>query len=96
MVESIESAFDAGGEDALADAQDKVTHLERALHSARFIGAAVGIIMANRKVTYDEAFAALREMSQHSHRKIRDLAEEVVFTGILDEAYIADVHSETD
>lgn len=96
MVEYSESVTDAGYEDALAGAQDKVANLEQALQNARLIGAAVGIVMANRKITYEQAFQVLRDMSQRSHRKIRDLSEEVVFTGVLDEAYFAEPQAVTD
>ena len=34
-------------------------------------------------VARQQAFDALRTTSQHSHRKLRDVAEEVLFTGEL-------------
>ena len=41
----------------------------------------MGIVMANCKVSEEDAFAMLRRASQHSNRKVRILADEVVFTG---------------
>ena len=67
--------------DRLAAAEAKITHLELALESARVIGAAVGIVMALQKVTYDDAFATLVRASQHQNRKLRDIADEVVNYG---------------
>lgn len=52
--------------------------LEQALISSRTIGAAVGILMASRQVSQDAAFTMLREASQRSNRKLRDLAAELV------------------
>jgi hypothetical protein len=64
-------------------ARDQIAHLETALVSARRIGAAIGIIMARCQVTDDHAFALLRTTSQLTHRKVRDIAEDVVLTGAL-------------
>jgi len=55
------------------------THdLEEALKSSRTIGAAMGILMESRKLSADQAFAALRQASQDSNRKLRELAAEMV------------------
>jgi AmiR/NasT family two-component response regulator len=43
----------------------------------------VGILMATYKLTYDEAFALMVSLSQGQHRKVRDLAEELLLTGTL-------------
>jgi AmiR/NasT family two-component response regulator len=66
------------------DAQRKVEHLEIALASSRRIGGAVGILMATYKVSEHEAFTMLVAVSQHTHRKLRDLADDVVATGSID------------
>lgn len=68
---------------ALHDAQGVADNLETALASSRRIGAAIGVLMAHHKVTEDEAFGLLRTSSQHLHRKLRDVALEVVETGTL-------------
>jgi multidrug efflux pump subunit AcrA (membrane-fusion protein) len=61
--------------------QAQIANLQIALNSARRIGAALGIIMASYKVTEEKAFATLRIASQHTHRKLRDVAEDVLLTG---------------
>jgi signal transduction histidine kinase/DNA-binding response OmpR family regulator/PAS domain-containing protein len=66
---------------ALNRAEDKAANLEKALSSNRHIGAAMGILMAQLKVTDDQAFDMLRKASQTRHRKLRDIAEEVMVTG---------------
>jgi hypothetical protein len=65
----------------LATAREKIANLERALTSNRRIGAAVGILMYRHKITYDQAFELLRVASQESHRKLHDIAEDVLTLG---------------
>lgn len=67
----------------LADARAKVENLEQALTTARVIGAAVGIVMATSKLTYDAAFEALVTYSQQRNCKLRHVADRVVLTGEL-------------
>jgi AmiR/NasT family two-component response regulator len=68
---------------ALAEAEETATNLRAALQHSRDIGAAVGILMALRRTTREEAFGLLRVASQHTHRKLHELALEVVETGAL-------------
>lgn len=63
--------------------RDKVMHLHRALESSREIGTAMGILMARQLCTSDQAFDMLRSASQHTHRKLREIAQEVNETGVL-------------
>lgn len=69
---------------ALDEAENHSANLERALTSNRQIGVAIGILMALHKVTSDRAFLLLREASNKSNRKLRDVADHVVLTGSLD------------
>lgn len=61
--------------------QEHRAQMEEALKSSRKIGAAVGIIMASRDLSEDEAFAVLQTASQRSNRKLRELATELVESG---------------
>jgi GAF domain-containing protein len=61
----------------------EIAHLERALASNREIGAAIGVLMAQHRVTREQAFDLLRMASQNSHRKLVDIARDVVDTGTL-------------
>ncbi len=70
---------------ALLAAEDHSANLETALQSSREIGMALGILMAHRKVTHEAAFDLLRTASQNLHRKLRDVAAEVMETGALPE-----------
>lgn len=52
--------------------------LEEALASRDLIGKAQGILMAQRGCDEDEAFDLLRQASQRSNRKLREVAAEIV------------------
>ena len=60
-------------------------HLREALESRDVIGQAKGILMARRNCTPDAAFEALRKVSQHRNIKLREIAEQVVYLGDLEE-----------
>ncbi|HEV2886560.1 MAG TPA: GAF and ANTAR domain-containing protein [Jatrophihabitans sp.] len=62
----------------------QVSNLEHALTTNRDIGTAIGVLMATHKITRQQAFDLLRIASQHSHRKLREIALDVVETGVLD------------
>lgn len=64
-------------------AVDQSTNLRQALTTSRLIGEAVGVLMATRKVTSDQAFELLRYSSQNLNRKLRDVAVDVTDTGVL-------------
>ena len=67
----------------LDEADSRAANLEKALSSNRVIGTALGIIMSRENVTAENAFARLREHSQRTNRKLRDVADDVVLTGEL-------------
>jgi hypothetical protein len=64
-------------------AETKAANLEVALATNRRIGIAVGILMCRLRLTEDQAFAVLGKHSQDHNVKVRDLAEEVIYTGSL-------------
>lgn len=68
---------------ALYESEHIKQSLRTALDSNRRIGAAMGVLMAMHKVTEDQAFDMLRTASQLLHRKLRDIASEVVEAGAL-------------
>ncbi len=72
--------------DLAAAAADQVANLTEALRTSRQIGTALGIVMALRRVTQERAFDLLRSVSQATHRKLRDVAADIVFTGELPDA----------
>jgi hypothetical protein len=70
---------------ALAAANNalRAANLERALHTNSDIGTAIGVIMTRYSRSHDQAMQLLRSTSQHTNRKVSDLAAEVVRTGSL-------------
>ena len=67
----------------LEQAREQISHLETALATNRRIGIAIGIVMDRHHVTDDQAFDLLRRESQLRNQKLRELAEEVIYTGTL-------------
>ncbi|WP_460458138.1 ANTAR domain-containing protein [Angustibacter peucedani] len=61
--------------------KQNAANLEEALRSSRTIGAAIGIVMAERRVGEDEAFGVLKKASSVTNRKLRLVADDVVQTG---------------
>ena len=70
--------------DELARLRNQVANLQVALHTSRRIGMAIGILMGSRRLDIDDAFQSLRSASQRRHRKLRDIAEEVLHTSDFD------------
>jgi hypothetical protein len=70
-------------QEQLLQAREQIGHLETALATNRRIGMAIGIVMVRHQVTDEQAFALLREQSQRRNQKLRELAEEVIYTGSL-------------
>jgi len=70
---------------ALAYLTERQTRLqlEVALRSNRRIAAAVGVLMARHQLTQHQAFQRLWQASQHTNRKLRDLADDILETGEL-------------
>lgn len=67
-----------------ARASEQAVNLRRSQESNREIGMAMGVLMSRHALTQDQAFDLLRMASQHTHRKLRDIASDVVQTGMLD------------
>lgn len=66
-----------------AAAQAKTSNLRVALQSRDVIGQAKGILMERFKIADHEAFDLLVAASQHTHKKLRDVADQLTATGEL-------------
>ena len=62
----------------LAEYEQRRHHLETALHSRSTIDQAMGVLMAQARLAADEAFETLRQRSQHTNTKLRDVAAAVI------------------
>jgi AmiR/NasT family two-component response regulator len=65
----------------LAQVEEQNRQLRDALTNAREIGAAIGIVMSSHRLTHAAAFERLTLLSQRTHRKLRDIATDIVDTG---------------
>ncbi|MGQ7351023.1 ANTAR domain-containing protein [Quadrisphaera oryzae] len=85
------AAFDDDAEDvglllaahaavAVANAR-KLENLSRGLAHRDVIGQAKGILMERHRLSADQAFELLARYSQHTHRKLHDIAAELASTG---------------
>jgi hypothetical protein len=57
-------------------------HVNSALVSRDIIGQAKGILMERFKITADQAFAVLAQVSQDTNRKVSAVAEDLARTGV--------------
>jgi hypothetical protein len=73
----------AGATATLAAMKDENDNLQGAVASNRVIGVAIGLLMSQHQISRNQALEVLRLRSQHSNRKLRDIAEEFVDTGVL-------------
>ena len=68
---------------AVDQAQTRADQLRSALDSNRIIGTAVGVLMTRHLLTAQHAYQLLVATSQHTNRKLRDIAAQVAETGAL-------------
>lgn len=66
-----------------ARSDDRSVQLQSALEHSRTIGAAIGILVERHRILPDEAFQMLREASQHTNRKLVQVAADLLATGAL-------------
>jgi hypothetical protein len=60
---------------------EQAVQMEQALKTSRTIGAAIGVLMASRGISEDEAFALLKKASQNGNRKLREIAADMITAG---------------
>jgi len=68
---------------AIDEAATTVGQLRQALQSNRTIGTAIGVVMTRYELEPQQAFQVLVRTSQQHNRKLHDIAEELVRTGVL-------------
>ena len=77
------AAVAAGDLHAYQAARDRADHLEAALANRGVIDQAKGILMDRHKLTADQAFQVLAQMSMKTNRKLHTIADDLVHTGDL-------------
>ena len=71
-----------GNMHAYESARTMADNLQVALETRAVIDQAKGILMERHKLTADQAFQALSRASMNSNRKVRDIADELVHSGV--------------
>jgi GAF domain-containing protein len=77
------AAVAAGNLHAYLSARDRADNLQIALEARGVIDQAKGILMDRHKLTADQAFQVLTQMSMKTNRKLREIADDLVHTGEL-------------
>ena len=72
-----------GHADRAAQTDDELSHLREAMKSRAAIEQAKGILMERYKLTEEMAFTMLSRSSQTTNVKLREVASELVTTGVL-------------
>jgi GAF domain-containing protein len=75
------AAVAAGNLHAYQSARDMADNLQTALESRAVIDQAKGILMERHKLTADQAFQVLAQVSMRTNTKVRDVADHLVTTG---------------
>ena len=77
------AAVAAGNLHAYLSERDRADNLQAALETRGVIDQAKGILMARHKITADQAFQVLAQMSMKANRKLHAVADDLVHTGEL-------------
>jgi GAF domain-containing protein len=77
------AAVAAGNLHAYLSARDRADNLQAALQTRGVIDQAKGILMDRHKLTADQAFQVLAQMSMKANRKLHAIADDLVHTGEL-------------
>jgi GAF domain-containing protein len=76
-------AFAVANASAAASAADEAANMRAAMVTRGAIEQAKGILMERHRITADQAFNLLSKASQHTGLKLRDVAQELVLTGVI-------------
>ncbi|MGW1893813.1 ANTAR domain-containing protein [Streptomyces sp. NPDC002004] len=61
--------------------EEEIGQLKQAVHSHATVDQAIGMIVALGRVTPDEGWTILQEVSQHTNIKLRNIAELIIIWG---------------
>ncbi len=70
-----------GGSERIAELQEEVRQLKQAIVSHAVVDQAIGMVVALGRVTPDEGWAVLKDVSQHTNVKLRNVAEMILAWG---------------
>ncbi|WP_199807044.1 MULTISPECIES: ANTAR domain-containing protein [unclassified Streptomyces] len=70
-----------GGSERILELQEEVQQLKEAVVSHAVVDQAIGVIVVLGRVSPDEGWAVLKEVSQHTNVKLRNVAEMILVWG---------------
>ncbi|WP_210583899.1 ANTAR domain-containing protein [Streptomyces sp. GESEQ-35] len=70
-----------GGSERISELQEEVDQLKEAVASHAVVDQAIGMIVALGRVTPDEGWKVLKDVSQHTNIKLRNVAELILIWG---------------
>lgn len=72
---------DAKEPDRIVELREEIDQLKEAVTSHAVVDQAIGMMVALGRVTPDQGWAVLREVSQHTNIKLRTIAEMIIVWG---------------
>ncbi|MFC8143897.1 ANTAR domain-containing protein [Streptomyces paradoxus] len=70
-----------GGSDRIFALQEEVQQLKEAIVSHAVVDQAIGMVVALGRISPDQGWAVLKEVSQHTNIKLRNVAELILVWG---------------
>ncbi|MEU0898504.1 ANTAR domain-containing protein [Streptomyces massasporeus] len=70
-----------GGSDRIFALQEEVQQLKEAVASHAVVDQAIGMVVALGRISPDQGWAVLKEVSQHTNIKLRNVAELILVWG---------------
>ncbi|MER6530404.1 ANTAR domain-containing protein [Streptomyces sp. NPDC001508] len=70
-----------GEPDRIFELEEEVHQLKEAVTSHAVVDQAIGMVVALGRITPDEGWAVLKEVSQHTNIKLRNVAELILIWG---------------
>ncbi|MFD5744100.1 ANTAR domain-containing protein [Streptomyces massasporeus] len=70
-----------GGSDRILALQEEVQQLKEAVASHAVVDQAIGVVVALGRISPDQGWAVLKEVSQHTNIKLRNVAELILVWG---------------
>ncbi|MFB6846704.1 ANTAR domain-containing protein [Streptomyces sp. NPDC056373] len=70
-----------GGSDRILELQEQVQQLKEAVVSHAVVDQAIGMVVALGRISPDRGWAVLKEVSQHTNIKLRNVAELILVWG---------------